>query len=195
MIGKNSHKLLQISANSCLFLSSLLLLLNIAPQDWFPGHRARVKAFATLKDKRTIFGTLPSAVKVEMGGRSSVQDEDAFRVLVKLIRRESTLAKNVEWDHVVGVGYSAVSVPVAGNTLEAIRPLYLILMPKDEGTVFQLTPVGQLEDLSNWLSKSRQSSLTATAFFFLAFGFFLQLCGTLVSPRETSNNRHGSLTS
>jgi hypothetical protein len=195
MIGKNGHKLLQISANSFLFLSSLLLLINIAPQELIPGHRARVKALVTLKDKRTIFGTLPSDVKVEMGGRSSVQDEDAFRVLTEIIKRESTLAKNVEWDHVVGVGYSAVSVPVAGNTLEAIRPLYLILVPKDEGTVFRLTPVGQLEDLTNWLSKSRQSSLTSTALVSLALGFLLQLCGTLVSARETGSNRHGSLTS
>src|SRR5687768_10554403 len=44
----------EVWANTLLFMSALLLLVDIAPRDVLPSHRKRVKAFAKLREQRNI---------------------------------------------------------------------------------------------------------------------------------------------
>lgn len=177
---------LEILANTLLFLSSLLLLIDIAPRDFFPSHRERIRAVNALKQERNILDPVPSDVTVRPETRTMriSNDPTTYLILADLIKERSILASSIEWDHAVGVGYSTISVPVGGNKLDAFRALYVVLTPTGGGDRFRLVPVGQLEDLDAWLIEWRQGSLTATAIGLLTIGFFLHLCTHLSARKD-----------
>jgi hypothetical protein len=172
-----SDRLLEVSANFILFLSSLLLLIDIAPRDFLPSHKRRVQAVQALREKHNILGPLPSNVNVapENLGMTIVRDPASYAVLADFIRYRSPLTTNVDWSRAVGIGYAVQSLPVGAAKLEAFRPLYVVQMPTGEETRFRLIPVGQLEDLEAWLFQQRQGSLTRVALILLVIGFFFQL--------------------
>lgn len=172
----------ELWANILLFLSSLLLLIDVAPRDLLPSHRRLVKAIARLRDKRNIIGPLPPGVNLQPGGQLQMtQDEATYRILVPFVRKRSSRASGVDWNRAIAIGYSVVSVPVAGSTLDAIRPLYVALTPQGAQQDLDLVPVGVLEDLDKWLREWRQGNLTKTAFLLLAAGFLFQLLPTVCS--------------
>ncbi|MBI4178533.1 hypothetical protein HY522_03795 [bacterium] len=168
---------IEFLANLLLFLSALVLIVDIAPRDFLPSHKARARAIEVLKAKRNVLGPMPQGVAVvpETAGMQVGTDFETYRVLVEMIRENSPLAKDVEWGSAVGVGYAALSLPVGNNKLEAFRPLYVALSPAGEATVLRLIPVGQLHDLDAWIGRWHQGSLTKTALALLALGFALQL--------------------
>lgn len=81
------------------------------------------------------------------------------------------------------MGYGSMFIPVGQNKLDAFHSLYVTLLPKAGSTVFEIVPVGQLEDLDRWLSRWHQSSLTLTAAITLAVGFLLQLLSRVIRWR------------
>jgi hypothetical protein len=182
---RSFEKFLEVLANFLLFVSPLLILIDKAPRDYYPEQKELLAALNTLKAQQNIIGNLPQPVRVqsEKKGKDVYHDDHTLRVLTEFIKKESVLAKNIEWDHIgdiIGVGYSKLAVPVGGTTLEAIHPLYIALPPKDEGeTKMRLIPVGMLEDMDSWLSKLHQASLIKAALTILVIGFFLQLYGAV----------------
>jgi hypothetical protein len=177
---------LEIFANSLLFLSSLLLLIDIAPRDFLPSQRQRVRALAALRANQNILGPVPTGISVrpQTATMKIVSDPDAYQTLVDIIRERSIRVNDVSWKDALGVGYATVSVPVATNKLDAMHPLYVVQMPPDNGDNFVLVPVGQLEDLESWVSQTRQTSTTRFALLLLATGFLLQLLTGAIKPRE-----------
>lgn len=184
-----AHTLLEwldLAGDALLFLSALLLLLDFAPRDLFPTQQARHRAVATLRAKHSLLGQLPAGVRVQPQTPTEApsDDPDVVATLVGIIKQQSDLAQSVDWSRAVGVGYSSVSVPVAQNKLDAFHPLYVTLLPKPDSTVFELVPVGQLEDLDRWLSRWHRSSLTLAAAILLAVGFLLQLLSRITRWRH-----------
>jgi hypothetical protein len=120
---------------------------------------------------------MPQGVSIvpETAAMSIENDIEAYRVLVKIIRENSPLAKDVDWRSAVSVGYAVQSLPLGQNKLEAFRPLYVALLPPGEESKLRLIPVGQLQDLDSWIARGHQGSLTKTALVLLACGFALQL--------------------
>jgi hypothetical protein len=172
---------LEIAGNATLFLSSLLLLIDIAPHDFFPSHKKRVKALELLRTNRNILIKLPSNLNIaaESSGMSIVQDSESYAVLSEFIRQRSTLARSIDWSRAIGIGYAIQSLPVGQAKLEAFRPLYVALIPDGQETQLTLVPVGQLGDLDTWLSQQRQGSISKLALVFLVIGFFLQLVSSV----------------
>lgn len=172
---------LEIAGNVTLFVSSLLLLVDIAPHDCFPSHKKRVQAVELLRTKRNILIELPSNMNIvaETSGMSLVRDSESYAVLSEFIRERSTLARGVDWARAIGIGYAVQSLPVGQAKLEAFRPLYVALIPDGHETQLTLFPVGQLGDLDTWLSQQRQGSITKLALVFLMLGFFLQLISSV----------------
>lgn len=167
---------MELWANTLLFLSSLLLLIDIAPRDFLPSHRRRVAAVFDLRRHRNIVGPIPAGVRLRpVGNMGMVRDEAAYRTLIDFIQQRSALSGNVDWGRAMAVGYSTISMPVAGSTLEAFHPLYVALTPPGTEDQLELVPVGQLEDLDRWLQEWRQGSMTRAALVLLAAGFLLQL--------------------
>jgi len=177
MHALSCSRFMELSANSILFLSSLLLFVDLAPRDFLPAHQRRIQALRALREGHNILGDLPSNVNVrpETLDLKLIRDSNSYTVLVDFIRGRSPLSGNVDWSRAVGVGYAIQSLPVGNAKLEAFRPLYVVQMPKDQETRFTLIPVGQLEDLEAWLAQQHQGSLTRVAVFLLCVGFFLQL--------------------
>lgn len=174
---RTNTRSLEILANLLLFLSSLLLLIDIAPRDFLPSQRQRVRALTTLRASQNILGPIPAGMNVrpETSTLKIVSDPATYQTLVGMIRERSIHVDDVLWKDAIGVGYSTVSIPVAGNKLDAMHPLYVVQMPLDNGDRFVLVPVGQLEDLESWVSQARQTSTTRVALLLLAVGFLLQL--------------------
>ncbi len=178
------YKHLPTIANVLLFLSSLLLLIDIAPKDFFPSYNKQVKAVSKLIKYENIIGYVPNGVNIkpESLGMSIVPDIDAYRTLKKIVEDNSNYSSSVHCSRAIGIGYSVVSIPVAKNKLDAFRPLYIVELPENQkDTSLILTPVGQLQDLNTWLSIQRQTSLTTAAIVLLFIGFFLQLVQSLFS--------------
>ena len=175
-----------LAGDSLLFLSALLLLLDFAPRDLFPSQQARRKAVATLRTEHNLLGQLPTGVRAQAHTPTETlsNDPQAVSALVGLIRQHSDLSQTVDWSRVVGVGYGSMFIPVGQNKLDAFRSLYVTLLPKAGSTVFEIVPVGQLEDLERWLSRWHQSSLTLTAAMTLAVGFLLQLLSRVMRWRH-----------
>lgn len=172
---------LEIAANGTLFLSSLLLLIDVAPHDFFPAHRRRVKAIKLLRSSRNILMEMPAnqLIVKENPSMSLIQDSASYAVLADFIRRRSALAQDVDWKRAIGLGYAVQSLPLGKAKLEAFRPLYVVVIPEGEESQLNLVPVGQLEDLDTWLSQQRRGAITKLAFVLLVSGFFLQLLSSL----------------
>jgi hypothetical protein len=173
----NSDTILEIFSNILLFVSSLLLLIDVAPRDFLPSHRRRVQAVKALRQNRNILSELPKGISIapENSGMPVGRDHLSYSVLAEFIRQRSPLSRNVDWTRAVAVGYAVQSLPVGGATLEAFRPLYVVQIPVGQETRLTLIPVGQLDDLDAWLTQQHQSSLTRWALLLLVIGFFLQL--------------------
>ncbi len=169
---------LSIAANSLLFLSSILFLLNISPKKLYSSYRKRVTAITNLTKSQNILGFIPSGVNIkpETSGMSIIVDEISFKVLKKMVQEYSSLNQNVNWDKSIGIGYSTLRLPVGKLSLDAFNPLYIVELPSESNSdVFLLIPVGQLSDLNNWLTSQHQNSMTKSALILLVIGFFLQL--------------------
>src|SRR5258706_14815487 len=79
---------LEILANSLLFLSSLLLLIDIAPRDFLPSQRQRVRALTKLRASQNILGPIPAGINVrpETSTLKIVSDLGTYQTLVGMIR-------------------------------------------------------------------------------------------------------------
>jgi len=185
---------LVIIANIILFMSSLFLLFNLAPLDLSPSYRNQLEAISKLKISKNILGVLPSGINVEAenSGMSIVYDPETFSVLKEVMQKYSPTSKDIDWKKAIGVGYSILSAPVGNYTIEAIKPLYVVLIPSDsQSTTLILKPIGQLEDMEKWLSTQHTSSLILTAVILLIIGFLLQLLNSIVnSPDRDASVRH-----
>jgi hypothetical protein len=176
---------LEVIANVMLFLSSLLLLIDVAPRDFLPQHKKRIRAIEVLRDKKNILGTIPQGINIspEQSSLSIVKDENTYNVLAAFIRQRSALARGVDWSRAIAIGYSVTSIPVANATLEGFHPLYIALIPPTGQTQLSLYPIGQIGDLDTWLAEQRQGSITKLALVILVVGFFLQLVAPLVGAK------------
>jgi hypothetical protein len=164
-------------ADCLLFLSGLLLLVDLAPRDLMPRTKRQKAALEKLRENQNLLLSLPPHTNVQAESQTMklVSDPTAAQILIDLIQKRSALAHTVPWDRAIGVGFSTVSVPVAQLKLDAFHPLYIAALPPEDSTTMELFPVGQLEDVDRWLSAWHQSSLTVTAAVFLTCGFLLQL--------------------
>jgi hypothetical protein len=183
-----------LAGDVLLFLSGLLLLIDIAPRDLTPSHKAQREAVAVLRKHRNLIGDLPSKVNVNSQAGTFSNDEKSVANLFDVIKQESDLAHTVDWSRAVGVGYTKISFPVAQHSLDVLHPLYVTLMPPGDSTVFELVHVGQLEDIDRWLSRWHQSSLTWAAVLTLTFGFFFQLLSRVLRWRKTGDPPRSTLT-
>jgi hypothetical protein len=173
---------LGLVADALLFLSGLLLLVDLAPRDLLPKASHQKRALQKLREGRNLIFSPPPLTTIEPSSQDMklVVDPDSARILVDLIRDRSILAYTVPWDRAVGVGYSTLSLPVGRLNLDGFHPLYIAVMPIGDSSPLELIPVGQLEDIDRWLSAWHQSSVTVTAAIFLTAGFLLQLILRLV---------------
>jgi hypothetical protein len=173
---------LGLIADALLFLSGLLLLIDLAPRDLLPKTGRQKKALQKLREAHNLLFSPPPNTTIQPGSQDMklAVDPVSAHLLVDLIRQRSALAHTVPWDRAVGVGFSTLSLPIGQLKLEAFHPLYIAVMPAAESSTLELIPVGQLEEIERWLSSWHQSSVTMTAAVLLAAGFLLQLIVRLV---------------
>src|SRR5438132_973532 len=103
---RTNNRSFEILANSLLFLSSLLLLIDIAPRDFLPSQRQRVRALATLRANQNILGPVPTGINVrpQTATMKIVSDPDAYQTLVDIIRERSIRVNDVSWKDALGIG-------------------------------------------------------------------------------------------
>jgi hypothetical protein len=173
---------LGLLADALLFLSGLLLLIDLAPRDFLPKTGRQKKALQKLRENHNLLFSPPPHTSIQPGNQEMklVVDPASVRTLIDLVRSRSALAHTVPWDRAVGVGFSTISIPVGPLKLDGFHPLYIAAMPTTESSTLELIPVGQLEDIDRWLSAWHQSSVTVTAAIFLTVGFLLQLILRLI---------------
>jgi len=167
-----------IIANVFLFISSVLLLINVAPSDFYPNHQKMTRAVELLKKERNILKPL-KGIKIDFGKHNGIFDESAFELLKEFVKENSPQSGYVDWQRATGIGYLTISLPVAKNKLEAFRPLYIALIPNINESDMDLIPVGEFLDLNKWLASHHQGSLTITALILLTIGFFMQLFASI----------------
>jgi hypothetical protein len=163
-------------ADALLFLSGLLLLIDLSPRDFMPRFARQKVTLTRLREHHNLVSP-PAGVNFKPETQTLKMAEDAASVhtLADLIRERSLLAYTVPWAQMVGVGFSTISLPVGQLKVDAFHPLYVVVTPPGDATPLELIPVGQLEDLDRWITSWHQSSLTFTAVTFLTLGFLLQL--------------------
>lgn len=176
--------MLEICANSLLFLSGLLLLADVAPHDLLPIHKRRVRAFNVLREKKNIILKSKGNITINPGSSrmSLAEDDESLLVISEFIQRKSPVRKAIDWSRVIGVGYAVTSVPFGRDTIDAFKTLYLALIPKGEVTELELVTIGQLDDLYAWLEQQRQGAITQLAMVLLVVGFLLQLISSIMKP-------------
>lgn len=174
---------IDIITNFILFLSSLLLLIDIAPSDFSPLHSNRIKAIENLKEYQNIARHIPHT-NFKTQQQNILVDDKTFETLKDLIIANSSAAKNINWDNVIGIKYDVISIP---NASFAIRTLYITIMPSKATDIAPVVPIGELQDLDKWLYARHQGSLTFSALILLVFGFFLQLVSSVINGKENQN--------
>jgi hypothetical protein len=184
--GLVANRHYSLVTNFILFISSLLLLIDLAPRDFAPSYRKRVDAISKLTRYQNIIGYVPIGVniKTQNPAMSIVPEIDAYRILKDMVQEYSPYAGTVKWNRAIGIGYSTLRLPVGKLAVDAFHPLYIVETPDStKPDELLLRPVGQLPDLTKWISEQHQSSMTQTAILLLVIGFFLQL-------RESWTSRH-----
>lgn len=167
-----------IIANFALFLSALLLLINLAPRDIFPSYQNQKQALLKLKSDKNILGSIPKGINImpENAGMNVVQDKKIFLILEEMVKKYSPLSKDINWGNVVGIGYTVLSAPVGKYKIDAFRALYAVEIPLDnQSSTLILKPVGQLEGLEKWFLEQHNSSVNLVAIILLIIGFSIQL--------------------
>ena len=179
-----NFNMLGLVADILLFLSGFLFLVDFAPRDILPKTASQKKAIMFLRENHNILLSTPKGVNINPSSSTMkiVSDPKQAELLINLVKKHSLLAHTVSWEKAVGIGYSTLSMPVGQYKLPAYYPLYIAILPSDTSTSLDLVPVGRLEDLDEWVSKWRQSSLTIFATISLTLGFLLQLIIRLFSP-------------
>ena len=175
---------LGLLADALLFLSALLLLIDISPRDLLPRSARQKTALASLRENHNLLLPPPPHTNIQPQTQTMkmIVDEQSVRTLAALIQERSALAHTVPWDRMIGIGFSTVSAPVGQFTIPAFRPLYVAVTPaQQDASSLELIPVGQLEDIDRWLYSWHQGSLTITAATLLTLGFLLQLLLRLIA--------------
>ena len=164
-------------ANTLLFLSTLLILIDLSPLDFLPKTKKRRRAIESLRKETNIIRTPEKGLTIrpENAKMGMVIDDKSFALLRSIIEQHSEYAHEIDWNQVVGIGYSTISLPVDKIPLPAFRPLYVAISPSAESTTLSLLRVGQFEDLNRWITGWRRGPLTWTAVGFLSLGYLLQL--------------------
>lgn len=164
-------------ANLALFLSALLLLINFAPRDIFPGYQNQRQALSKLKTDKNILGILPNGIRItpQSAGMSIAQDEKTFLILKEMVQKYSPISEEVEWGKIIGIGYSVLSAPVGNYKIDAFKPLYVVEIPNDQSSTLVLKPVGQVEEFEKWFLVQHNSSVNLVAIILLIVGFGIQL--------------------
>jgi hypothetical protein len=118
-------------ADVLLFLSGLLLLIDLSPRDFMPRFARQKAALAHLREHHNLTLPPPPGVdsKPETQSMKMAEDPASVHILADLIRKRSPLADTVRWDQMVGVGFSTVSAPVGQLKIDAFHPLYVAIMP------------------------------------------------------------------
>lgn len=176
---------IDIIANLILFLSSLLLLIDIAPSDFSPLHINRITAIENLRKYQNIARHIPRT-NFKTQQQNILVDDKTFETLKDLIVANSTAAKNINWDSVIGIKYDIISVP---NASFAIRTLYVVIMPLKDVDIAAAIPIGELQDLDKWLYARHQGSLTFSALFLLFLGFLLQLVSSIIHSKKNKKKQ------
>ena len=161
-----------------LFVSSLFLLLDVVPTDFLPDRLRQQNAINTLRMNQNILGNIPANMNVNLENEKEkfIKDSMAFSVLIALVRKNSSSITGLELEKIIGIGYARLSLPVGSRNIEAFHPLYLATFPNDvNSSVLELTPIGRLEDLDEWLLRQHQKSLQFWAGLLLVIGFLLQI--------------------
>jgi hypothetical protein len=173
--GNKGIRIFGLISSGFLFLSSLLLLLDISPAEHLPYFKSNIRAYELLKENKIILKKSVVSVAEKMyPDRKYRGDTETFNTLKKLIKRNSKYTSTVKWDKVVGIAYQTVNIPVGSKKLDAFQPLYVIYLQKDREDE-DIEAIGYLENFSNWLYAERQAKLTSTALFLLCCGFILQM--------------------
>lgn len=167
-------------ANTLLFLSTILILLDLSPLDFLPKTKRRLRAIDTLLKATNILKTPENGItiKPENSQMGMVTDNESFELLRSIIEQHSEYSHEIDWNQVVGIGYSTISLPVDKIPLPAFRPLYVAIAPSVGSSTLSLLRVGQFEDLNRWITGWRRGPLTWTAVGFLSLGYLLQLVST-----------------
>jgi hypothetical protein len=178
---RKHRKMWLLLANVLLFLSSCILLIDLAPVEFSRAYKVRAAAVETLRGSHNVLDELPAGIKVrpESLDLRLTSDSRNFVVLRDLMREKSSLAGTVDWAKTVGIGYSTIRLPVGQLSLDAFHPVYAVVMPAPENSTFSLVPLGELSQLDSWLTEWKQSSLTTAALVCLSLGFLLQLIDAL----------------
>jgi hypothetical protein len=166
-----------IFANTLLFLSTLLILIDLSPLDFLPKTKKRRRAIQALQKATNIFKSPENGITIrpENSKMRMEVDDRSFALLKSLIEQHSEYSHEVDWEQVLGIGYSTISLPVDKIPLPAFRPLYVAIAPTADSSTMSLLRVGQFEDLSQWITGWRRGPLTWTAVGFLSLGYLLQL--------------------
>lgn len=132
----------EVSANAMLFLSSLLLLIDIAPRDFFPSHKKRVRAIEVLREKRNIIGGAPSKVNIALAnsGMSLVHDPESYAILADFIRRRSSLARGIDWARAIGIGYAVLLTSGGSSKAGSVSSTLCNVDPQWSGNTINTGP-------------------------------------------------------
>lgn len=162
------------------FAASLLGLADVAPGDFSPEYKKEVAAVHKLREHGLVLLKSPAIELGPLDGddKNYLKDDETVKTLAGLIKEFSSASRKIEVNRVIGVGYSSIRLPLGGESVDALRPVYVMLAP-EKGDSSEYVTVGDLKDLGAWLSGKHQKSRTAALIVLITTGFVLQLSENL----------------
>src|SRR5438270_3976469 len=104
----------ELIANSLLSLSALILLTDVAPNNWSRDSFRKKRAVATLvANRHGIFDPTAAPAPIDLSQTpGAIFDTQAVCALKELVRKHSSYSATVPWDRVVGISSNAMIMPV-----------------------------------------------------------------------------------
>jgi hypothetical protein len=168
-------------ADAILIISSVTWLLDFTPFDYMSKKNDIGKISSILET------LLRSKAIVKSGNNFSSNfdyetSDEGVSVLADFLRKSWVEGASVEWSRLVGIGISNLNIPIAGQTGDGFKGLYLMLIPVDpNATSIDVVAVGLVEKLEAWIQELHKRNIIWWVGSTLILGFSLQLLSRILS--------------
>jgi hypothetical protein len=167
---------MEILANSLIFFSALILLVNLSPRKFWPKYKRRIEALEKLDNEECVITENKqydlSSLKEK---RKCIEDSNTLNTLINILKKTKKIG-SIE-GIIIGISVHRLNIDFTDSKTEISTPVKLIVGNKDDEGIYHLTEknVVQLAEVKQTVEEWDRKGLNILSGILLVIGFGIQL--------------------
>ena len=159
-----------------LFLSAVVLLIDIRNIDFPPGSLSVKRAIEELRKDSRIIAEIPphTHFRDESGNSLDLHAKPNTFLLLKSLIDNGYVENPIDWKNVFSIGIYTANVPI-GSSAYGLQIVYLGFYPHASDSI---PTIGLVSDLYYWNLQQRDHTLNNVSLMLLIVGFIITIIGT-----------------